>query len=152
MRVSLTTSIFADPVDTITLDVLAHLALNGWHRIVFEDEKSSPVQRWLGSLEKGHQEKWIEIIREGYFLESREPARYELCVTEQSGLTFTHGGGISTMPRTIEAWTAEGPHGHLRRWARLDSDALRPSERSDQSATLTPNCIMAAGPDQQPKR
>jgi hypothetical protein len=208
MRVLLTTSVFATPVDTITLDVLAHLALTGWHRIVFEDETSTTVQSWLEGLEKGHQEKWFEIIREGYALESREPARYELCVTRQTtswadsppkatlkdaakflsrsfsvlledavsdrnfllkmatseqrdaileretagGLIFTHGGGISSMPRTIEAWTGEGPHGHLRRWVLFDSDALRPSEPSDQSEALKQNCNMAAVPYHQLKR
>jgi hypothetical protein len=183
-------------------------ALNGWHRIVFEDEDSGPVQSWLGGLEMGHQEKWIELIREGYFLEAREPARYELCVTGQAtrwaenppkatpkdaakflsrsfcilledaisdrnfllkmatkeqreailereaagGLTFTHGGGISSMPRTIESWTGEGPHGHLRRWVLFDSDALRPTEPSDQSETLKLNCIAAAVPYHQLRR
>ncbi|MCK1496083.1 hypothetical protein [Bradyrhizobium sp. 188] len=204
----MTTSVFDKAVDTITLDVLAHLALTGWHRIVFEDETSAPVRNWLGSLDKGHQEKWVEIIREGYLLESREPARYELLVTgvttrwaecppkatlqdaarflsrpfwilledavsdrnfllkmatseqreailqrEGAGaLAFGHGGGISSMPRTIEAWTREGLHGHLRRWALFDSDALRPSEPSDQSETLRQHCIMADVPHHQLKR
>ncbi|MET4222551.1 hypothetical protein ABIB00_007789 [Bradyrhizobium sp. LB14.3] len=208
MRVVLTTSVFTNPVDTITLDVIAHLALNGWHRIIFEDESATPVQNWLEGLERGHQEEWMEIIREGYFLESREPARFELRVIREAtrwakdppeatpndaarflrrpfcllledaisdrnfllkmatieqreailghevtgGLTFAHGGGISSMPRAIEAWTGEGAHGHLRRWALFDSDALRPSEPSDQSETLRQSCIAAGVPYHQLKR
>jgi hypothetical protein len=76
--------------------------------------------------------------------------RSALLELEKRGLlTFVHGGGISSMPRFIDTWLAEGCHGHLRRWALFDSDALRPSEPSDQSEALRRKCVAANVPHHQ---
>jgi hypothetical protein len=84
MKVVLEADIFSDDPDTIRLDVLANLALGGWHRIILENEDAPGFRGWLDQLNRGHQERWREIIREGYVLEAREPARQGLRVTRAS--------------------------------------------------------------------
>jgi hypothetical protein len=70
--------------------------------------------------------------------------RDALLASEANGsLVFFHGGGISSMPREIDGWLAEGPHGTLRKWVLFDSDALRPREPSEQSQVLRSKCLEA---------
>lgn len=70
----------------------------------------------------------------------------------KGAVIFENGGGITSMPRRIEAIRQEGQTSILRCWVMFDSDALSPNVPSDQSERLKNKCLETGLPFYQLQR
>jgi len=82
--VLLTKELFSDSSNTMALDVIAMHAMHEKHRVLVEDDRDECFLEWLRALAPAHQDTWDVIIRRGYQLEAREPARRSIMVVSAS--------------------------------------------------------------------